>query len=78
MPLFEEKDEGLVKAFLLNKIEKEYDADPGTMADYVMVTLQNEMSESELKTHCKNDLIEFLGDKTNGFVDTLFDALARR
>ncbi|KAJ2716937.1 hypothetical protein H4R19_000336 [Coemansia spiralis] len=78
MALFDEKDEGLVKAFLLNKIEREYDADPGTMADYVMVTLQNDMSEGELKAHCKNDLTEFLGDKTNGFVDTLFDALATR
>ncbi|KAJ2366273.1 hypothetical protein H4S01_002805, partial [Coemansia sp. RSA 2610] len=48
------------------------------MADYLLVTLQNDMSESELKHHCKSDLIEFFGDKTAAFVDMLFDALARR
>ncbi|KAJ1830226.1 hypothetical protein LPJ70_006964, partial [Coemansia sp. RSA 2708] len=54
------------------------DADPAMMADYLLVTLQNDMSESELKHHCKSDLIEFFGDKTAAFVDMLFDALARR
>ncbi|KAJ2550275.1 hypothetical protein EV175_004135 [Coemansia sp. RSA 1933] len=75
MPLFDEKDEGLVKAFLFNKIESECDADPGIMADYILVTLQNDMSQPELKQHCKTDLVEFFGDKTNVFVDTLFDSL---
>ncbi|KAJ2860736.1 hypothetical protein GGI22_002638 [Coemansia erecta] len=78
MPLFDEKDEGLVKSFLFNKIEKECDADPGIMADYILVTLQNDMSPPELKQHCKTDLVEFFGDKTNVFVDTLFDSLDKK
>ncbi|KAJ1667553.1 hypothetical protein IW140_002133 [Coemansia sp. RSA 1813] len=78
MPLFDEKDEGLVKSFLFNKIEKECDADPGIMADYILVTLQNDMNPPELKHHCKTDLVEFFGDKTNVFVDTLFDSLDRK
>ncbi|KAJ2779644.1 hypothetical protein H4R18_003906 [Coemansia javaensis] len=78
MALFEAKDEGLVKTFLFNKIEKECDADPAIMADYILVTLQNDMNEAELKAHCKSDLTEFFGDQTGAFVDTLFDALARK
>ncbi|KAJ1796305.1 hypothetical protein LPJ59_003830 [Coemansia sp. RSA 2399] len=78
MPLFDEKDEGLVKSFLFNKIEKECDADPGIMADYILVTLQNDMNPPELKQHCKTDLVEFFGDKTNVFVDTLFDSLDKK
>ncbi|KAJ2657017.1 hypothetical protein IWW48_004731 [Coemansia sp. RSA 1200] len=78
MPLFDERDEALVKAFLFNKIEKECDADPGIMADYILVTLQNDMTESELKQHCKTDLVEFFGDKTTPFVDTLFESLATK
>ncbi|KAJ1733143.1 hypothetical protein LPJ61_001701 [Coemansia biformis] len=78
MALFDEKDEKLVKTFLFNKIEKECDADPAIMADYILVTLQNEMSESDLKEHCRTDLTEFFGDKTSVFVDTLFDALAKK
>ncbi|KAJ2815565.1 hypothetical protein IWW50_006789, partial [Coemansia erecta] len=78
MALFGEKDEELVKTFLFNKIKKECDADPAIMADYILVTLQNDMSPEELKQHCKTDLTEFFGDKTAVFVDTLFDALAKR
>ncbi|KAJ2695196.1 hypothetical protein GGH99_000273 [Coemansia sp. RSA 1285] len=78
MPLFDERDEALVKAFLFNKIESECDADPGIMADYILVTLQNDMTESELKQHCKTDLVEFFGDKTAPFVDTLFESLATK
>ncbi|KAJ2001075.1 hypothetical protein H4R26_004317 [Coemansia thaxteri] len=48
------------------------------MADYILVTLQNDMSEAELKTHCKSDLTEFFGVQTSFFVDTLFDALAKK
>ncbi|KAJ2079994.1 hypothetical protein H4R24_003397 [Coemansia sp. RSA 988] len=48
------------------------------MADYILVTLQNDMSVNELKAHCRTDLTEFFGDKTNVFVDTLFDALAKK
>ncbi|KAJ2799295.1 hypothetical protein H4S07_005474, partial [Coemansia furcata] len=78
MALFDEKDEELVKKFLFNKIEKESDADPAIMTDYILVTLQNEMSESELKAHCVTDLAEFFGDRTLVFVNTLFEALGRR
>ncbi|KAJ2724143.1 hypothetical protein GGI07_002178 [Coemansia sp. Benny D115] len=48
------------------------------MTDYILVTLQNDMGESELKEYCKNDLIEFFGDKTTPFVDTLFEALRNK
>ncbi|KAJ1722063.1 hypothetical protein LPJ53_003470, partial [Coemansia erecta] len=72
MALFTEKDEDLVKKFLFDKINNFCDADPGIMADYILVTLQNDMSESELKEHCKSDLIEFFGDSTSSFVDSLF------
>ncbi|KAJ2479519.1 hypothetical protein IWW56_003031 [Coemansia sp. RSA 2131] len=78
MALFDEKDEALVKTFLFNKIERECDADPAIMADYILVTLQNDMAASELKQHCKTDLTEFFGDKTSVFVDTLFEALGRK
>ncbi|KAJ2330515.1 hypothetical protein GGI00_003669, partial [Coemansia sp. RSA 2681] len=78
MALFDEKDEELVKKFLFNKIEKESDADPGIMTDYILVTLQNEMSESELKAHCMTDLSEFFGDQTSVFVASLFEALGRK
>ncbi|KAJ2613761.1 hypothetical protein H4S08_002041 [Coemansia sp. RSA 1365] len=36
------------------------------------------MGVNELKAHCKTDLTEFFGNKTNVFVDTLFDALANK
>ncbi|KAJ2743814.1 hypothetical protein GGI20_003458 [Coemansia sp. BCRC 34301] len=78
MALFDEKDESLVKKFLYTKIEKESDADPEIMTDYILVTLQNEMSESELKAHCMADLKEFFGDQTSVFVSSLFDALGRK
>ncbi|KAJ1756243.1 hypothetical protein IW139_000881 [Coemansia sp. RSA 353] len=78
MALFDEKDESLVKTFLFNKIERECDADPAIMADYILVTLQNDMPASDLKQHCKTDLTEFFGDSTNVFVDTLFEALGRK
>ncbi|KAJ1839011.1 hypothetical protein LPJ73_006899, partial [Coemansia sp. RSA 2703] len=75
MALFTEKDEDLVKKFLFDKINNFCDADPGIMADYILVTLQNDMSESDLKEHCKSDLIEFFGDSTSSFVDSLFEDL---
>ncbi|KAJ2490020.1 hypothetical protein IWW37_003495 [Coemansia sp. RSA 2050] len=78
MTLFDNRDEELVKKFLFNKIGKESDADPAIMTDYILVTLQNEMSEAELKEHCLTDLAEFFGDRTLVFVNSLFDALNRK
>ncbi|KAJ2699418.1 hypothetical protein H4218_002649 [Coemansia sp. IMI 209128] len=78
MTLFNNRDEELVKKFLFNKIEKESDADPAIMTDYIVVTLQNEMNEAELKEHCLTDLAEFFGDRTLVFVNSLFDALNRK
>ncbi|KAJ2910953.1 hypothetical protein GGI21_000339 [Coemansia aciculifera] len=48
------------------------------MTDYILVTLQNEMSEAELREHCMTDLLEFFGEQTSVFVTSLFEALGRK
>lgn len=40
------------------------DAEPAVLADYIIALLKKERSEKELQSYCKENLDDFLQDKT--------------
>lgn len=51
------------------------DADSGTLAQYVVALLKNEKESEALKSHCTEQLKDFLKEKTSYFVRELFKVI---
>jgi hypothetical protein len=52
------------------------DADPNALAQYVVALLKHHDKKGDvLKNHCSEQLIDFLQDKTDSFLDSLFQVL---
>jgi hypothetical protein len=51
-------------------------ADPDTLAEYVIALLKNDKEEEDLKKHCTKELMDFLKNETESFVQLLFQVLA--
>lgn len=64
-----------LKNFLIARIRVISDAEPNTMADYVLALLKHDKSVTDLRDTCKNQLKDFLGPHTDEFVDGLFGLL---
>ncbi|KAK4052272.1 hypothetical protein OIO90_004353 [Microbotryomycetes sp. JL221] len=56
----------------LSSIDASSDADPAVLSDYVLALLKHDGSVDDLKASCHEQLVDFLGDETPGFVAQLF------
>ena len=61
-----------LKGYLLKELPRVCDAEPETMAAYVIALLQKDDSIDKIRESCVEKLEEFLEDKTERFVDDLF------
>ena len=59
----EEGYDGL-RDWLMEKLEPICDAEPGTLADYVLSLLKNDMPRKELAEMCEKELADFLDHNT--------------
>ncbi|KAJ1934255.1 hypothetical protein FBU59_005758, partial [Linderina macrospora] len=69
MALYEDRHADKLKAYLAEKIKNDFDcgAEPDTLADYVLITLNNDGEADNEEESCRNDLKEFFGDQTDQF-----------
>eukprot|EP00277_Geminigera_cryophila_P045755 CAMPEP_0173073386 /NCGR_PEP_ID=MMETSP1102-20130122/10378_1 /TAXON_ID=49646 /ORGANISM="Geminigera sp., Strain Caron Lab Isolate" /LENGTH=198 /DNA_ID=CAMNT_0013942229 /DNA_START=129 /DNA_END=723 /DNA_ORIENTATION=+ len=51
------------------------EAEPEVLADYVMVLVEKDVPQAELRENCIEELSAFLQDETEGFVNRLFSDL---
>lgn len=61
--------------WLSKQLEPICDADSGTLAQYVVALLKHEKENDALKTHCVEQLTDFLKEKTASFVKDLFNVI---
>lgn len=64
-----------LKSWLIQTLTPICDADPDTLAKYVIALVKKDKPLDELRESCFRDLYVFLQDKTKAFVSCLFDAL---
>ncbi|XP_064636970.1 RNA-binding protein 26-like isoform X2 [Lineus longissimus] len=69
------EDTDALKTHLTNVLEPICDADPLALAKYIVALVKKDKTPEQLKTSCLDQLDVFLQDKTNGFVDNLFESL---
>jgi len=62
----------LLKPHLITILEPICDADPDTLADYVIALIEHDAPNKELKNLCISQLEEFLKTETENFVNQLF------
>ena len=65
------------RSAFLNLFLNSCEADPNVLAKYVVALLRHDKGK-ELKSHCVEQLRDFLKDETEPFVDLLFTALEGR
>lgn len=70
-----EKEASLLK-WLSNQLENITEADPAALASYVIALLKHHDKKGDvLKQHCSEQLIDFFGDETASFLESLFEVL---
>uniref|UniRef100_H3DLI3 RNA binding motif protein 27 n=1 Tax=Tetraodon nigroviridis TaxID=99883 RepID=H3DLI3_TETNG len=67
-----------LKSWLAKLLEPICNADPSTLANYVVALVKKDKPEKELKALCADQLDVFLQKETMGFVDKLFDCLTTK
>lgn len=72
MIIEDETQEGPLKQHLITILEPICDADPETLADYVIALLKHDIPNKDLMNLCISQLEEFLKGETEGFVNQLF------
>ena len=65
------------RSFLAKELERISDADPEILADYILALLRHDKPANELREVCLDNLKDFLHDKTQIFVDRLFEYLVK-
>ncbi|KAJ7521610.1 hypothetical protein O6H91_19G061200 [Diphasiastrum complanatum] len=67
--------DGPLNRYLIRSLQPLTEADPVLLANYVAALLKNNKPKKELQKLCSEQLYDFLGDGTRGFVVKLFHAL---
>ncbi|XP_062598259.1 RNA-binding protein 26-like, partial [Saccostrea cucullata] len=67
-----------LKIWLTKTLSPISDADPASLAKYVLALVKKDKVDRDLKEVCIDQLDVFLQGKTKGFVDTLFEALTTK
>ncbi|KAJ7534024.1 hypothetical protein O6H91_13G075900 [Diphasiastrum complanatum] len=68
-------NDGPLNRYLIKNLQSLTEADPILLANYVAALLKNNKPKKELQKLCNEQLHDFLGDGTRGFVIKLFHAL---
>ncbi|GAA5989750.1 hypothetical protein JCM10908_002305 [Rhodotorula pacifica] len=69
-------DQQATKDWLIRALDPISDAEPALLADFILALLANDVtSREELRTNCKDQLVDFLEDNTDSFVDALMQYL---
>ncbi|KAJ8325195.1 hypothetical protein O5D80_006143 [Batrachochytrium dendrobatidis] len=74
--LFSEAATEALKTYLVSTLERISDADSTVLADYVIALLKHDKAVAALKEDCLAELVDFLANETEDFVQQLFEALA--
>ncbi|ESO01239.1 hypothetical protein HELRODRAFT_100565, partial [Helobdella robusta] len=69
------EDKEALKSWLLDELQPIYDAEPTSLADYVIALLKKNKNEKDLMDSCLEKLQVFLNEKTHCFVESLFEVL---
>ncbi|KAL6077879.1 putative PRP38 family domain-containing protein [Balamuthia mandrillaris] len=75
---FDDEQEKDLKRYLINSLEPICAADPSVLSNYIIALLKRDKPKDELLRLCQEELMDFLGGETHGFVNALFDTLNRR
>lgn len=67
-----------LKTWLAKLLDPICEADPATLANYVVALVKKDKPEKELKALCADQLEVFLQKETVGFVDKLFECLTTK
>ncbi|ELU08203.1 hypothetical protein CAPTEDRAFT_222739 [Capitella teleta] len=67
-----------LKIWLIKELTPICDADPSTLAKYVVALAKKDLPDNELKDLCTRELEVFMQDKTTGFVESLFKAFGNK
>ena len=76
--MLDEKESGLLKQWIVKKLEDISDADSDVLADYVVALAKSDEPEPAAKGSCIENLKDFLLDNTESFVDQLFQAVSTK
>lgn len=76
--IFDDADSELLKTWTIQKLADVSDADPDVLADYVLALVKTDEPEAAARTNCVENLKDFLGDRSEAFVNDLFAALATK
>ena len=68
-------EEDAVRQHLMEQLKPLCEAEPEVLADYVMVLVEKDVPQAELRENCIEELSAFLQDETEGFVNRLFSDL---
>ena len=74
----DEAESELLKKWTVKKLEDISDADSDVLADYVLALAKTDDPEPVAKANCIENLKDFLVDKTERFVNDLFQAIATK
>lgn len=72
--ILDDNESDLLKQWVIKKLESISDADSDVLADYVVALAKSDDSEPTAKASAVEGLQDFLADKTEAFVDELFQA----
>jgi hypothetical protein len=64
-----------LQEWLTDRLDPITDAEPGTLAEYVLALLKHEKDGDALMHHCSTQLEDFLRENTQSFVQNLFQAI---
>ena len=73
--LLDAKDQRDLSSWVETETAAHTDAEPSTLAMYVLALVQSDLPRQQLKAHCEMKLGDILNDATPNFVDGLFRAV---
>ena len=75
---FDDADSLPLKNWVIKKLEDISDADSDVLADYVLALVKTDDPIPIARANCIDNLKDFLGDSSEGFVNDAFHAIATR
>ncbi|PHH66800.1 hypothetical protein CDD81_5932 [Ophiocordyceps australis] len=78
MVLFPEEHAGLLKEWIVGRIENTSDADSDVLAEYVIALLRHDGDEPTIRALCEQEIPDFLDEDPKAFLDDVFEAIKNK
>ncbi|PHH83515.1 hypothetical protein CDD82_66 [Ophiocordyceps australis] len=78
MVLFPEEHAGLLKEWIVSRIENTSDADSDVLAEYVIALLRHDGDEATIRALCEQEIPDFLDEDPKAFLDDVFGAMKHK